>query len=319
MYSYAIVIVTFNRRKLLEQCLEHAFRQTLPPRAVVVVDNCSTDGSSDFLDSFKKDRKYPAETTKLLLYHEPNNVGGAGGFHDGLKIAVKHTDADWFLLIDDDAILDYDCMEKMDPDSARNKASAYACSVYYKGQLELSHRRDRKGDIPVEKYAEDEFFCDSTSFCGSMFSRDLVEKIGYPLKDYFLWFDDTEYSLRVIRHTGIVVRTQASLQHGDPNAPDRRAEVDWRYYYGTRNHLDMLRRHKKLPRYIAFNIEAHLIVLLRYLRMAHCWKDPDGMHKNKLEAVVFKNGLKDGLRGMLGKNPDFLPGVDILNKKKMSD
>ena len=316
MYSYAIVIVTFNRLKMLKQCLEHAFGQTMKPCAVVVVDNCSTDGTSEYLDALHSGKDYASDTLRFLLYHEKENIGGAGGFHDGLKIAVKHTDADWFLLIDDDAILDYDCMEKMDPRTSQYQASAYACSVYYKGQLELSHRQNRKGVIPDKQYEQPEFLCDRTSFCGSMFSRELVEKIGYPLKEYFLWFDDTEYSIRVRQHTEIVVRTGASLQHGDPDQPDQRASVDWRYYYGTRNHLDMLRRHKMIPQYIAFDLEARLIVLLRYLRIARYRKDDDKRIQNETEALIFRAGRKDAKGRKLGKNPSFLPGVKIDGRKK---
>lgn len=315
MYSYAIVIVTYNRLKMLKTCLEHAFGQTMKPCAVVVVDNCSTDGTSEYLDQLKRGKEYPSESMRFLLYHEKENIGGAGGFHDGLKIAVKHTDADWFLLIDDDAILDYDCMEKMDPQTSQHPASAYACSVYYKGELELSHRQDRKGNIPEKQYEQPEFLCERTSFCGSMFSRDLVEKIGYPLKEYFLWFDDTEYSLRVKRHTDIVVRTDASLQHGDPDKPDQRATVDWRYYYGTRNHLDMLRRHKMIPQYIAFDLEARLIVLLRYLRIARNRKNDEIRRQNETEALIFRAGRIDAKGGKLGKNPSFLPGTVIEGRK----
>ena len=168
-YSYAIVIVTYNRLHMLKDCLEHAFFQTMEPEAVVVVDNASTDGTTEYLEELKKTGILsPGETqaqgedsiekkvrlspnTRLLIYHEKENAGGAGGFCDGMKIAMKHTKAEWILVIDDDAILDYDCAEKMDPrlfaadkqiNRSDNQIQAIACAVYYKGELELNHRQD---------------------------------------------------------------------------------------------------------------------------------------------------------------------------------
>ena len=303
-FQYAIVIVTYNRLSMLRTCIGHAFGQTVQPCAVVVIDNCSTDGTGEYLDQLKRSGDYGE---RLILFREKENIGGAGGFHDGLRLAVKRTKADWFMMIDDDAILDPDCMEKLDPASAQHRTDAYACSVYCRGELELSHRKDKKGSIPARRYRQPEFLCTGTSFCGTMFSRELVSKIGYPLKAYFIWFDDTEYSMRAARHTAVTVRTDASLQHGDPDAPDRRAVVDWRYYYGTRNHLDMLRRHRRLPALLAFDLEVRLIVLLRYIRMALSCRDPEKRRKNRQEAEIFRQGRKDGLRGRLGKNSRFLP------------
>lgn len=305
-FSYAIVIVTYNRIKMLKKCLEHALGQSAAPSALVIVDNCSTDGTAEYLDELVHN---PTNDIPILLYHEPDNVGGAGGFHDGLKIAVEQTKAKWFLLIDDDAILDFDCMEKMDPAKARHRAAIYACSVYCRGELELPHRQNRRGVIPEEKYKKNEFLCTRTTFCGSMYARKLVQKIGYPLKEYFLWFDDTEYSLRAAKYTPVVVRTAATLQHGDPDQPDRRAVADWRYYYGTRNQLDMLRRHHRVGRLLTFRVESALMVLLRYLRMVRHLGNKELFEQNKKEAAIFRDGRRDGLRGRLGKNERYLPGI----------
>lgn len=319
--SYAIVIVTYNRLHMLRQCLEHAVFQTLPPNAVVVVDNASTDGTGQYLDELKKGSTFKAkQDVKLLIYHERENAGGAGGFHDGMKLAIKYTDAQWILVIDDDAILDYDCCEKMDPQNLSDVSAeidgkpvlAKACSVYYKGELELSHRKDAGGTVAAQRYEDASFYCTSTSFCGSMFHRTLIERIGYPRKDYFIWFDDTEYSMRVVEHSKIQVITGAGLQHGDPDAPDRRAVVDWRYYYGTRNQLDMLRRHKKIWKLFGFACTVRLIIMLRNIRRLMHITNPDAAKTDLEEKRIFADGLRDGLRGNLGKNPDWLPG----NSKK---
>lgn len=304
-FSYVIVIVTYNRLKMLKLCLEHAANQTIPPEAIILVDNGSTDGTVGFLNSFGgaagKNR------VPLRVLHEKENVGGAGGFHDGMRYAMKKTTADWILVIDDDAVLAYDCAEKMNPAGLKAESDAIACSVYYRGSLELSHRKDRFGRaVPEKHYNKPEFICAQTSFCGSMFSRRLIKKIGYPLKEYFIWFDDTEYSLRAGRLTRIIVRTEAKLFHGDPDAPDRRAVVDWRYYYGTRNQLDMLWRHRKYVRFFSFALEVRLIILLRYIRIFFYRNIPAKEAQALSEIKIFKDGRWDGIHRILGKNSTYL-------------
>ena len=147
MFKYCVVIVTYNRLTLLKECLEHVMQQSVAPYAVVVIDNCSTDGTAEYLDRYSANRK-----CNFYVRHTNENIGGAGGFNLGLREGVKNTDAEWFMLIDDDAILDYDCMRLMDPSTAVNQSLAYACSVYVKGQIDLSHRILKNNDVDETYY-----------------------------------------------------------------------------------------------------------------------------------------------------------------------
>ncbi len=312
-YSYSIVIVTYNRLHMLKQCIEHAINQTLRPEALIIVDNASNDGTKEYLENIKDETEKGIYEGNIIVLREEENVGGAGGFYYGIKEAVENTESEWIFVIDDDAILDYDCCEKMNPKLysallSDGNAPAYACAVYCRGKLELNHRLNENKIVSEDAYKKKIFECTRTSFCGSMFHRSLIEKIGYPEMDYFLWSDDTEYSLRIKDYGKIAVCTKATLQHGDPDAPDRRAVVDWRYYYGTRNRIDMLKRHKKHWELIVDIAEIILIIMLRYIRMAIHVNDHDRYVRDKYEKSIYVDGLKDGLHGRLGRNPKYLPG-----------
>lgn len=43
------VVVTYNRLALLKECLDALDKQTYPIHKIVIVDNCSTDGTGAFL------------------------------------------------------------------------------------------------------------------------------------------------------------------------------------------------------------------------------------------------------------------------------
>ncbi len=88
------VVVTWNRRELLQESLAAVLSQTLPPAQVVVVDNASTDGTTELLD---------ADYGHLDVVHLTRNTGGAGGFAAGIERALTHR-PDLVWLLDDDTV-----------------------------------------------------------------------------------------------------------------------------------------------------------------------------------------------------------------------
>jgi rhamnopyranosyl-N-acetylglucosaminyl-diphospho-decaprenol beta-1,3/1,4-galactofuranosyltransferase len=72
------VILTYNRKDLLKECLQAIARQTRVPDAVVVMNNGSTDGTDDML---------AAEFPQVPEVRLPENIGPAGGYHELMKYA----------------------------------------------------------------------------------------------------------------------------------------------------------------------------------------------------------------------------------------
>jgi len=88
------VIVTFNRLEKLKLTLKETFKNDF--YKAVVVDNCSTDGTGEWLDGLNQEN--------LVVIHSETNGGGAGGFHQGFRHAAeKLPEADWLVCFDDDA------------------------------------------------------------------------------------------------------------------------------------------------------------------------------------------------------------------------
>ncbi|MET1037321.1 MAG: glycosyltransferase, partial [Aeromicrobium sp.] len=102
--TVAVVVVTFNRADLLAGMLDGLAAQTRRPDAVIVVDNASTDHTREVLEA----------RTDLPLHvtHSHDNLGGAGGFHLGVRAAY---DAGWdrVWLMDDDVVPAPGCLEAL--------------------------------------------------------------------------------------------------------------------------------------------------------------------------------------------------------------
>ena len=88
------VVVTYNRKVMLEECLTALLEQSRTVDTILVVDNKSTD------DTLEMVREHFPEVSVLAL---ETNSGGAGGFHAGLEWAHRHG-FDWFWLLDDDTM-----------------------------------------------------------------------------------------------------------------------------------------------------------------------------------------------------------------------
>ena len=49
--TVCVILVTFNRKKLLLECLEAIKKQTRPVDAIYIIDNASQDGTPELLKS----------------------------------------------------------------------------------------------------------------------------------------------------------------------------------------------------------------------------------------------------------------------------
>lgn len=247
--EYAVVVVTYNRLELLKECLAQVERQTVPAKKIIVVNNASTDGTEEFL----REQKEKCGHYRILTCAE--NLGGAGGFEKGIQEAAEEPAA-CILLIDDDAVLENNYMEKiMEARREHPEYQAFAGTVITAGKIDTFHRRNierpglRLKNCPENCYtglrAGQPFACDIASFCGMVVDRELVRKAGLPCSEYFIWFDDTEYSMRINRYTRFLVIPDAKLNHKTAaevsKHPHRR--YDWREYYGIRNRILCVKKH----------------------------------------------------------------------------
>ena len=260
--KYAVVITTHNREQLLRECVEHVQHQTIPPDKIIIVNNASTDGTGRYLKTLSEQYK-TIDVIDLLV-----NTGGAGGFAVGIERAAE-TAAAWVLVIDDDAIIAIDYMEQIFAAAQQNAMyQAFAGAVTVNGQIDTCHRRNLTGigllskNCKEEVYEQSCFACDIASFCGMVVDLSLVRQIGLPHAEYFIWYDDTEYSLRIHNYSRFLVVPQAVLTHKitqlEKTHPRR---YDWKEYYAIRNRLLMVQEHGTiLDRAVNFfNLFVHVI------------------------------------------------------------
>lgn len=295
--SYAAVIVTYNRKNKLKKAIECLKKQTFKPQKIIIIDNASTDGTKDALKDYEDD--------DLIKYTRlEDNLGGAGGFYYGVKEALNY-DVDYFALSDDDAWYQEDYFENM------RKASQIHPDVkaFIGMSKDINTGNYVKQGADVVDWNTLEFketqreFCDTVTFCGFVISKEVVEKIGLPRKDFFIWQDDREYGLRAGKETKIKFVKDAILLHNEKR--DRNGLVPvWKNYYGFRNSIvlrQLYAKDKKTAK--SYTLKQ----LLRHVPAVLIKKEYKG--KRKIYIQSYTDGYKDGYSGNMGKNQKFLPGM----------
>jgi rhamnopyranosyl-N-acetylglucosaminyl-diphospho-decaprenol beta-1,3/1,4-galactofuranosyltransferase len=240
--TIAAVVVTFNRKELLEENLAALLRQTRLPDKIFIIDNNSTDGTETLL----RDRGYLQHS--LIRYSRlSENIGGAGGFYEGIKVAYEEG-YNWIWVMDDDAEPYKNALEELllMPDLSNTSRIGMLSStvVYPDGQISYHHRRTidlRTLIIYNQKdkcYKEPFFEVDLVSFVGTLINREFVEELGLPLKKYFIHYDDTEYSLRARTHGWKILNSSRSqIIHKTKERETKLIHMEFAkgFYYKRRN------------------------------------------------------------------------------------
>jgi len=192
------LVVTYNRKRLLEECLEAILSQTRPVGKLLIVDNASTDGTPERL----RERGYLDRPEVAYLRLEAN-LGSSGGFARGFE-AARASDGDWLWVMDDDAEPAPDCLERLlESPPAREPATVCVCPrvLYPDGSLNDVMRADfrrRLRPLPEERYRRGAYpSIGVTSFVGPLYRMSAVRGLDPPKAEFFVWGDDVEYSLRL--------------------------------------------------------------------------------------------------------------------------
>ena len=275
------VVVTYNRKELLSECIEALLKQECDFLDVLIVDNASTDGTRRYIDKYIKNKR-------VLYENTGSNIGGAGGFNYGMKKGVE-LGYDYIWLMDDDTIVKKDSLTnllKADEYLKGNYGFLSSRTLWTDGSICLMNKQKEKLFQKKSKYPKIRF----ASFVSFFVKTDIIKEVGLPIKDFFIWSDDVEYSMRIqkkyncylVEDSEVIHKTKSNI---GPNIAKDDERID-RYYYLFRNEM-YIAKHNNLLR--KFYMLAVIIVLS--LRVIFKSKN----YKSKKLKVISK-GVKDGFK-----------------------
>jgi rhamnopyranosyl-N-acetylglucosaminyl-diphospho-decaprenol beta-1,3/1,4-galactofuranosyltransferase len=241
----AAIIVTCNRLELLKECVQAVRSQTRPLDEIIVINNASTDGTGEWLD----------EQDGLTVIHQAN-LGGAGGFHRGIKEGYLRGH-DWFWCMDDDTIPHADALERLcatpyftAPDTGYlGSVAQWKDGSLHTMNMWLSAQWTRRPYQWYQTVLDDKCVpAFTSSFVSILISRVAVAKVGLPVKEFFIWCDDAEYTCRISEHfqnyhvlDSLVLHKTAANKGGDISALQ---PADYgKLKYGLRNQVVYIKWH----------------------------------------------------------------------------
>lgn len=245
-----VIVVTHNRKSLLERCLKALMNQTIELAYIGIIDNASTDDTKSCVAEYQKLYK-----ERIICWRMEKNLGGAGGFCHGFQNAMKMSGWDWLMVMDDDAAPSPDYTEKLlHAAEAYQGVKGYIGTEYvgdtnriaYGGRRVIENQRTlREKIMPQENYCKPFFYVDIVTFVGFMLHRSVIEKAGYPDDTLFIYYDDTDYCIRVRKYTKIMHVTDAKIVHREDFEKDvlGNSKKEWRRYYLYRNELVIKKRY----------------------------------------------------------------------------
>lgn len=236
--SICAVVVTYNRKELLCECIEALLAQTYKEFDILVVDNHSTDGTKEAVE------KYAA----VLNYTDTgNNLGGAGGFQYGIRQATN-LKYDYIWLMDDDCIASPEALSKFIDMANDIKFGFLASKVLWTDGSLCTMNIQRQGlTAKLSSFEESKVPVSMSTFVSLFIPTRVVAKVGLPIKEFVIWTDDLEYTRRISRQYPCYVVPESVVVHktkkntGANIALDSEDRID-RYRYAYRNEVYLYRR-----------------------------------------------------------------------------
>ncbi len=238
------VVVTYNRKGILKKCIDSILGQKNAECDLIIIDSASSDGTEEMIKS-----KYNLK--RIRYYKTDENYGCAGGFNIGIRLAVE-LEYKYIWLMDDDVLPCNDALcELLDADNKLQGMWGGLSSVaYWKDGKLCKANIQKKGVFTFLKhtdYKNSLVRVKMISWASMLIKADTVKKVGLPIKDYFIYGDDYEFSLRTGKDNPLYVVTNSKVLHEMEDnrkanfvkATDDRAD---RFKYLYRNDIHLYRQ-----------------------------------------------------------------------------
>ncbi|QBX56319.1 glycosyltransferase [Nocardioides seonyuensis] len=244
--TVAVVVVTYNRADLLAGMLDGLAAQTRRPDAVIVVDNASSDHTREVLGA-RTDLPLRVTTTE-------DNLGGAGGFHLGVRAAYD-AGFDRVWLMDDDVVpapgclealmsVDEDCLIAVREDLSGALVEKAAIEFDLASPLAIRPKRSTVDSVFADRGSMPELVeVQNVAFEGFLVRRSVIEEVGFPDPEFFIFYDDVDFAVRARRAGRRIwaVRDAVLVRQLDFNQQHDLA--GWKGFYMYRNLFVVHLRH----------------------------------------------------------------------------
>jgi GT2 family glycosyltransferase len=249
------VVVTYNRLDLLKECVNALINQSYRLNKIIIVNNASSDGTKEYLFSLPHSQFENINLEK--------NIGGAGGFNIGLKKSLQ-LGADWTWLMDDDTIPFSNALEQLVTKTVLDTNIGFLCSnvlwtdnSFHK--MNIPHPEKIMNNIPFYYYFEHGvILVNYSSFVSCLINQNAIRSLGFPIKEFFIWLDDIEYTKRITKsnYLGLFVPESKvihkTFDNYGPSMIDAKPNVFGKFYFSQRNEIYCIKKDSNFIKFLYY-------------------------------------------------------------------
>lgn len=249
------LVVTYKRPLLLQKVLESINGQTILPSKLIIIDNGSGDETASVVRTFKQQN-----SLNIIYIDTCENLGGAGGFQFGFDyIKNNNLDYDYLWLMDDDLCPSSNCLEQLinignsyedvgiiqptrfDLDGGCAEISPVIYDL--KNPFVINPKRKIVSDVYYANQHNEILDLAGIPFEGPLIKRQVVDSIGSPVADFFIFYDDLDYAIRAReKKFRVVLSIQAKALRLLRNNQSTDL-MSWKGYFMIRNFLHLHIKH----------------------------------------------------------------------------
>ncbi len=243
MKKTAAIVVTYNRKELLAENIARLLAQTLRSQMdIIVIDNAGTDGTEESLQP-------RIQANEIIYLNTGANLGGAGGFQYGMRYAAENG-YDFLWVMDDDSMPSPNALEELirwDQNLSGNYGFLSSRILWTDGSICNMNIQKVSISKKVSDFTSDCVPIITGTFVSTFFPVERIFEFGLPIKEFFLWCDDLEYTRRISEKYSCYLINSSTVTHksstniGSNIAADEYDRLN-RYCYAYRNEVYFFRR-----------------------------------------------------------------------------
>lgn len=231
-----IILVNYKGVEHTIECIDSLKKITYSNYKIIVVDNDSGDNSIEILNQYKED---------IILIESKENLGFSGGNNLGIKYAIDN-DADYVLLLNNDTTVKEDFLDELVNKSKDDIGICIGKILFYYDKNMIWYAGGEinkyKGGTDTNAFELDRGQFDNDKFitfatgCCMLISKEVINRVGLLREDYFLYFEDTDYCSRILKHGFKIRYCYKSVIYHKESVSTVRGSFNNVYYF-NRNRL----------------------------------------------------------------------------------
>lgn len=233
MNKIAVVVVTYNAIPWIQECLNSLLQSTIEV-SVIIVDNCSSDDTVQYINKNYKD--------EVIVVELESNVGFGKGNNIGIQEALKSNSA-YVFLINQDAFVEQNTIEVLVELSKKNPEYGILSPIHANGdgtaleQSFLYYITNGFGstfisDFVLERLKKPIYNVPMVNAAAWLIPRSTIETVGGFDPMFFLYGEDDNYCQRVVYHQfKIGITPKALIRHDSQNNNSKAVPIGSEKYY----------------------------------------------------------------------------------------